>query len=59
MLVKETKHKWVFVTIAMSVTFISNIPNEAIKNVYVKLYVNLSVMELRLRALTRNYWNYI
>ena len=39
----------------MSVTFISNIPNEAIKNVYVKLYVNLCVMELRLRALTRNY----
>ena len=52
----KTKYGWVFVTIAISVTFISN---ETIGKLSVKLYVNLCVVDLRLRAQTivdyRNY----
>ena len=46
-----------FVTIAISVSFISS---EAIRNLYVKLYMNLCVVDLCLRALTIivNYRNY-
>ena len=52
----KTKYWWVFVTIAISVTFISN---ETIGKLYVKLYVNLCVVDLCLRAQTTvNYRNY-
>ena len=49
MLVKKNKHGRVLVHIAISVTFISN---EAIRNLYVKLYVKLCAVDLCLRTLT-------